>query len=219
MWLLSRWLSLSFCYVSSLSTTLPHAFIQENEDSQPSHPSSPEIFSFDPFSRSRQLTTTAEDLEYRYIANVTTLAGVAGVSGSTDGVGTNSEFFEPVGIAISPDGMYALVSDFGNHLIRRIVISTASVTTLAGMVEASGYLDGLAVTSQFSDPFGISISPSGTYALVADRGNLLIRKINISASFVTTLAGEAGMSSSINGIGSPSHQMGYMHWWRSGRVT
>jgi DNA-binding beta-propeller fold protein YncE len=133
-------------------------------------------------------------------ASVTTLPGVAGSGGSTNGVGSIVRFRNPFGVSISPDGVYALVGDRYNHLIRQIIISTASVTTFAG--GSAGSTNGVGTIAQFNNPQGVSISPDGVYALVADFNNHLIRQIIISTASVTTLAGVAGSSGSTNGVGS-----------------
>jgi DNA-binding beta-propeller fold protein YncE len=132
-------------------------------------------------------------------ASVTTLVG-AGSSGSTNGVGTIARFNLPIGVSISPDGVYALVADYYNHLIRHIVISTASVTTLVG-AGSSGSTNGVGTIARFNLPVGVSISPDGVYALVADHYNHLVRHIVISTASVTTLVG-AGSSGSTNGVGT-----------------
>jgi DNA-binding beta-propeller fold protein YncE len=108
------------------------------------------------------------------------LAGVAGVSGATNGVGTNSQFFNPREVSISPDGLYALVVDQLNHLVRQIVLSTASVSTLAGVAGVSGATNGVGTNSKFFAPYGVSISLDGLFALVGDRDNSLIRQIIFS---------------------------------------
>jgi hypothetical protein len=60
---------------------------------------------------------------------VTLFAGSSsGASGSTDGTGTAALFNGPSGI--TTDGTSLYVSDAGNNSIRKIVISTAAVTTL-----------------------------------------------------------------------------------------
>jgi hypothetical protein len=135
------------------------------------------------------------------VGNVTTLAG-AGSAGSTNEVGTIARFKNPQGVSISPDGMYALVADSSNHLIRQIVISTASVTTLAGLAGSPGSTNGVGTIALFKNPVGVSISPDGMYALVADSSNHLIRQIVISTASVTTLAGVAGTPGSTNGVGT-----------------
>jgi hypothetical protein len=66
------------------------------------------------------------------IANgaVTTLAGTAGSSGSTDGTGTAARFNNPVGLVLDNAGnLY--VSDQWYTKIRKVVTSTGVVTTLA----------------------------------------------------------------------------------------
>jgi DNA-binding beta-propeller fold protein YncE len=132
-------------------------------------------------------------------ASVTTLAGF--VKGSTDGIGTNSNFFSPYGVSISPDGSFALVADLGNHLIRRLEISSADVTTLAGLAGDYNSTNGIGTNARFKYPNGVHISPTGTFALVADTGNNLVRLIVLSTASVMTLAGSTSLGSS-DGVGS-----------------
>jgi DNA-binding beta-propeller fold protein YncE len=141
-------------------------------------------------------------------ASVTTLAGEAGSFGSANGIGTTSRFNAPHGITVSPDGVYVLITEKGNHLIRRIIISTASVTTFAGATESSGSTNGVGTNSQFNVPVGVAISPDGEYALIADRSNDLIRQIIISTASVTTFAGVTESSGSTNGVGTNSQFFG-----------
>jgi DNA-binding beta-propeller fold protein YncE len=130
---------------------------------------------------------------------VTTLAGMI-TPGHTDGVGINSAFDAPFGVAISPDGRYALVTDFNNNLIRHIDLSTVTVITLAGVVGA-GRVDGIGTNSNFHSPSGIIISTDGSFALVADSGNHIVRRIDLSTVSVTTLAGD-GVKGRLDGQGT-----------------
>ena len=50
--------------------------------------------------------------------------------GSANGTGTSASFDEPK--EITTDGTNLYVTEFGNDLIRKIVISTGVVTTVAG---------------------------------------------------------------------------------------
>ena len=64
---------------------------------------------------------------------VTTLAGLAGSSGSNDGTGSAARFDYPIGVAVdSAANLY--VADWGNFTIRKVTPVGASweVTTLAG---------------------------------------------------------------------------------------
>ena len=54
---------------------------------------------------------------------VVTVAGT-GSSGLVDGAGDSAQFNYPIGVAMSPDGTYALVADYANHAIR--AVGTAS---------------------------------------------------------------------------------------------
>jgi hypothetical protein len=135
-------------------------------------------------------------------ASVSTLAGVASSDGSTDGVGSNALFNLPAGVSISSDGSYALVSELFNYLIRKIIISTATVSTLAGLALSSGSTDGVGSNARFYYPHGVSVSSDGSYALVADTVNYLIRMIIISTANVSTLTVLTSSSGSTNGVGS-----------------
>ena len=115
---------------------------------------------------------------------VTTLAG-SDDNGSEDGTGTSASFFSPKGITC--DGTNLYVVDSGNNKIRKIVISTGVVTTLAG-TGSSGSSDNSSGTSaSFNNPCGITCD--GTHLYVTDKGNHMIRKIVIDNGTVTTLAG------------------------------
>lgn len=124
---------------------------------------------------------------------VTTLAGPAQgttTSGDTDGTGNAARFNNPYGI--TTDGTNLFVAEVSNHKIRKIVIATAVVTTLAGPAQGStafGDADGTGNASRFSGPRGIATD--GTNLFVADEGNNKVRKIIISTGVVTTLAGPA----------------------------
>ena len=131
-------------------------------------------------------------------AAVATIAGTAGTSGSADGTGAAARFNAPNGI--TTDGTSLYVADSGNNMIRKIVIASGAVTTLAGTAGASGSADGTGAAARFNTPQGITTD--GTNLFVVDTGNNTIRKIVIASGAVTTLAGTAGTSGSADGIGA-----------------
>jgi hypothetical protein len=126
---------------------------------------------------------------------VTTVAGTAD-NGSSNGTGTAASFYEPLGITTDETNLY--VVDSKNSLIRKIVISTGVVTTLAG-TGSSGSSNGTGTSASFNQPSGITTD--GTNLFLAEHNNNLIRKIVISTGVVTTLAG-TGSSGSANGTGT-----------------
>ena len=79
------------------------------------------------------------------------------------------------------------MTDYGNSTIRKIVISTGAVTTLAGSAGALGSADGTGTAATFNYPTGIITD--GTNLYVTDTYNSTIREIAISTGAVTTLAG------------------------------
>lgn len=129
---------------------------------------------------------------------VTTIAGSAGISGTTDATGSAARFNSPKGIAIDSAGnLY--VADSGNHAIRKIT-TAGEVTTFAGLAGNSGSTDATTNSARFNTPKAITIDATGTFH-VADSGNHTIRKIT-SSGVVTTAAGLAGSSGNTTGNGS-----------------
>lgn len=104
---------------------------------------------------------------------VTTFAGTAGVTGAADGVGPAASFNFPSGV--STDGTNLYVADYGNNTIRKIVIATGTVTTIAGTAGISGAADATGSAASFNSPASSSTDGSSLY--ITDQGNATIRKI------------------------------------------
>jgi DNA-binding beta-propeller fold protein YncE len=116
---------------------------------------------------------------------VSTLAG--STNGYLDGIGTAAQFSYSTGICIDPAGLNLYICEQGNHKIRKVVISTGEVSTLAG--STSGFNDAIGTSAQFNNPQGICIDPTGLNLYVGDQSNDKIRKVVISTGEVTTFAG------------------------------
>ena len=134
---------------------------------------------------------------------VTTLAGVSGVAGSANGVGSDSrfgapQFYEPTGIAADNSGN-VYVADAANNTIRKID-SKGVATTFAGHAGNPGSQDGTGIDAGFFKPTGVAVDNVGNL-IVADMGNHCIRKITPAAE-VTTIAGHPRISGSADGLGS-----------------
>lgn len=130
--------------------------------------------------------------------SVSSLAGFASSSGSTDGNGSVAKFDNPKGIVVDASGN-VFIADSNNHTIRKIT-PTGTVTTLAGLAKTSGSSDGTGASARFSYPIGLALDPAGIL-YVADAGNNTIRKIIISASAVTTIAGTPGEAGYLDASG------------------
>jgi sugar lactone lactonase YvrE len=134
---------------------------------------------------------------------VTTIAGVTGQSGSTDGPAALARFFAPLGIAVDSKGnLY--VADTSNHTVRKI--SNGTVTTLAGVAGQAGTVDGNSSAARFSAPYGLAVDSSGN-VYVADRASCTIRKIDTVGN-VTTLAGSPGARGLVDGQGTAARFTG-----------
>jgi sugar lactone lactonase YvrE len=129
---------------------------------------------------------------------VTTLAGKSGFGGESDGTGIHAQFVQPSGI--TTDGANLYVVDVGGQTIRKIVIASGVVTTLAGQAQTVGSRDGVGSAATFNYPLGITTDGSNLY--VADSGNYTIRKINIASGAVSTLVGMVGTSGMLDGTGT-----------------
>jgi sugar lactone lactonase YvrE len=130
--------------------------------------------------------------------DVTTLAGMAGVTGYVDDVGSAARFSLTFGIVFDPSGSL-IVADTGNNTIRRVRLD-GRVTTIAGVPQTRGYLDGPAAIARFSGPEGMDIDASG-YIWVADTANHVIRRIDPFGT-VSTVAGSPGVSGTADGVGT-----------------
>lgn len=99
-----------------------------------------------------------------------TLAGNS--AGYTDATGTSAQFNSP--IAITNDGTNLYVADRDNNRIRKIVISTAVVTSVAG-AGAGYYNHSTSTSAKFDSPRGVTCDGANLY--VSDNNNNTIRKI------------------------------------------
>ena len=144
-------------------------------------------------------TTDASIIEKLDLATgqITTLAGTSLNAGSTDGTGSAALFNDPGGIA--GDGLNLYVADRGNRTIRKIVIATGQVTTLAGSPGAFGSTDGVCSAALFNAP--TAVWGDGEDLYVADIVTRHVRRIRLSTAEVTTVAGGA-ISGFVDGIGS-----------------
>lgn len=150
--------------------------------------------------------------------SVTTLAGTAGVPGSTDG-GASALFTSPVGLALDSSGVL-YVADTGNHLIRAVDTNTGSVTTFAGTADQPGSTEGSVAESLLDSPRGITIDSATGDIYVFDTGNHTVRILQIGPTIITP---PSDQSVSLNATGtftvvasgapSPTYQ-----WYKDGDI-
>jgi NHL repeat len=123
-----------------------------------------------------------------------TIVGLAGQSGATDGTNGQARFNAPWGLAI--DGVGDIyVADTGNHTIRKLTLDGTNwvSSTLAGLAATSGSADGTNSEARFNAPRAVGVDGNGNL-YVADTGNATIRKLTPFGTnwASTTIAGEPG---------------------------
>ena len=131
---------------------------------------------------------------------VTTVVGMAGQTGSTDGVGADARFGAdglfatwPGAMVIDEDdpvGPTLYVADSANQTLRAVDLSTRTVRTVAGQVGQLGAADGPAAQATFNKPAGLALDGAGGL-LVAEANNLTVRRLDLASGQVTTVAGKA----------------------------
>jgi len=110
----------------------------------------------------------------KIVAATGTVTTVAGSSqGFADGPGPGALFYKPTGVACDASGnLY--VADFFNYRVRKIVLATGLVTTVAGGTR--GFADGPGPSAQFNGLQSVACNPNGEI-YVTDRTNQRVRVI------------------------------------------
>ena len=120
---------------------------------------------------------------------ISTVAGTGerGFSGD-GGPASEATFNRPHSIAL--DGKGSLyIADIGNHRIRRVNLSTGTVTTFAGTGERAGTPDGAPVAgTPLNGPRALAFSPDGDMFVALREGNAVYR-VNMRAMTLHHVAG------------------------------
>ena len=131
------------------------------------------------------------------VNQVSAVAGSSGSSGWADGTGSAARFAGPNGMVLLANGNLVVVDTANSTL--RTVTPAGVVSTLAGMAGTRGNVDGIGTAASFSSPAAVARTSSGVL-FVADSMNHTVRKVT-SDGAVTTFAGGAGVSGSVDGTG------------------
>ncbi len=150
---------------------------------------------------SNQMGGSRQGVALNLSPTVSTFAGTASTF-FLDGAGAAARFQLPYGIVSDATNLY--VADTYNNAIRKIVIATGTVTTLAGSPAGSpGAADSTGTAATFDGPQGITTD--GTNLYVVDVNNNKIRKIVIATGAVSSLTGvatTAGSPGAADGTGT-----------------
>lgn len=119
---------------------------------------------------------------------ITTVAGSSKSDGSGDGGPATQAGIDPYSIALDKDGnLY--IADYYNNRVRKVVMSTGVITTVAGTGNM-GYSgdNGPAVGATLYGPTGIVVDPAGNI-FISELFNNTIRKVSAADGKITTIAG------------------------------
>ncbi len=127
-------------------------------------------------------------------------AGTPAMAGFRDALRNMALFDEPAFLALDQAAGVLYLSDAANHRIRHITPGAqGQVITLAGTGE-TGNRDGDLVGAEFNQPQGLALDESGRLWVV-DSGNHTIRRIDLEAGTIETMAGRPGTPGLRDGLG------------------
>jgi sugar lactone lactonase YvrE len=128
---------------------------------------------------------------------VSTVAGVPGISGSSDGAAASALFNGPSGITVDAAGNLTIMD--GNNSTLRKIRPGGVVSTAAGSAGKVGNIDGAAAQARFKGP-GRVLSDAAGNVYISDN-NSAIRKVGTDG-VVSTWAGATGGAGSADGVGA-----------------
>ena len=141
---------------------------------------------------------------------ITTVAGNGTFGFSGDGgPAINAGLEAPDGVALNSSGDI-LIADTSSQRIRKVDHATQTITTVAGNgTQAFSGDGGPATSASLFNPFAVAVDKAGNL-LIADFGNLRVRKVD-SSGLITTIAGNGtpsfsgdGGSAASAGVNSPA---------------
>ena len=127
-------------------------------------------------------------------AVTTTIGGTRAVTGHFNGYysATPATFNSPYGCVIDNTNTNMYISEQGGARIRRLVLATGVVTTVAG-TGTSTWADGTGLSAGFNAPKGMFMDNTNGNLWITETNR--IRKLVLSTSNVTTIAGGASSGS------------------------
>ena len=135
---------------------------------------------------------------------ISSFAGTGRMGYSGDGgPAIEAQFNKPHSIQFGPDGQL-YVCDIGNHVIRRIELTTNKITTIAGTGKPGATVDGAPITgTPLNGPRSIDFDRQGNLWLATREGNQVF-KMDLKADRIYHMAGTG--KSGFQGNGGPAKE-------------
>ena len=126
--------------------------------------------------------------------------GFGGYWGDTFGA-LQAGLHTPTDVAVDSSGNI-YIADSANADIREVTVSTGIINTIAGNASVGDTGDGGPATSAaLMTPYALTLDSSGNVYFV-ENGDSVIRKVTVSTTFITTVAGNG--TAGFSGDGSPA---------------
>jgi hypothetical protein len=134
---------------------------------------------------------------------ITTVAGTGTAGYKGDGAAaTAASLNRPTGVAVDIAGnLY--IADAGNHVVRKLTVSTGIITTVAGNGTGGFSGDGGPATSAEFYIQGVAVDTAGN-VYVVDPDACVIREVSAATGTITTVAGNASANYDYFGDGVPA---------------
>jgi hypothetical protein len=138
---------------------------------------------------------------------VTTIAG-GPTLGYVDGIGAAAQFGGDGLETIAIDCNFVYVGDYTNNRIRKVSMDSGVVTTYVGS-DTHTNVDGPFATATLRSPRGLAIDSAAKVMYVAVDQHV-VRRIDMTTEYITTIAGTLGVSGYEDGVGTASKL--YLPW-------
>jgi len=121
---------------------------------------------------------------------ITTIAGTPNSCGYTGdgGKGTAAQLYQPAGVAVDALGNL-FIGDYSNCVVRKVVLSSNIISTVAGN-HSCGYTGdgGSATAAELFQPSGVATDSTGNL-FIADSTNCVVREVAKATQKISTIAG------------------------------
>ncbi|WP_353063741.1 Ig-like domain repeat protein [Tunturibacter psychrotolerans] len=122
---------------------------------------------------------------------MSTVAGNGDAGNTGDGgLATMASLSLPTSVALDGAGNLYF-ADSNNHAIRMVTASTGIITTVAGVLGSQGYSGdgGSAIQAHLNTPDSVAIDPVNGFLYIADSGNNVVRRVDLSTGIISPFAG------------------------------
>lgn len=97
------------------------------------------------------------------------------------------------------------IADNGNHVIRKYTAANGMVSTVAGTPTISGWTpDGPATSAVLFSPTGMVMGPGGGSVYWTETGTCIVRKLDLTSAWVSTVAGTPRACVSSSNVTGPA---------------